>query len=224
MRKKQLNGTKRSKKRFILLFLTGVLIVCGLLFTTTNAYKFAKGYFLFKTNQVDASSSISQVEQPLDEESPEEPTEPIDWWPEQGEFMGEIEIPVLDATMPIYHGTDDNELDQGVGHFAQSVLPGDPDNSVLSGHRDTVFRQLGEVGEGDTLIVRTRIGEYTYKIVRERIVDEDDRTVIVSTDDAQLTLTTCYPFDFVGTAPDRYVLEAELMSTTLYPELVDFDS
>ncbi|MDQ0207087.1 class D sortase [Alkalicoccobacillus murimartini] len=224
MRKKQLNGTKRSKKRFILLFLTGVLIVCGLLFTTTNAYKFAKGYFLFKTNQVDASSSISQVEQPLDEESPEEPTEPIDWWPEQGEFMGEIEIPVLDATMPIYHGTDDNELDQGVGHFAQSVLPGDPDNSVLSGHRDTVFRQLGEVGEGDTLIVRTRIGEYTYKIFRERIVDEDDRTVIVSTDDAQLTLTTCYPFDFVGTAPDRYVLEAELMSTTLYPELVDFDS
>lgn len=223
MRKNQLNRTKRSKKRFILLFLTGALIICGLLFTTTNAYKFAKGYFLFKTAEVGAQSK-TQIEQPIDEKQPEEPSEPIDWWPEQGELMGELEIPVLEATLPVYHGTDDNELDQGVGHFAQSVLPGDPDNSVLSGHRDTVFRKLGEVGEGDTLIVRTRIGEYTYKIFRERIVDEDDRTVIVSTDDAQLTLTTCYPFDFVGEAPDRYVLEAELVNTTLYPELVDFES
>ena len=223
MRKNQLNRTKRSKKRFILLFLTGALIICGLLFTTTNAYKFAKGYFLFKTAEVGAQSK-TQIAQPIDEKQPEEPSEPIDWWPDQGELMGELEIPSLEATLPVYHGTDDNELDQGVGHFAQSVLPGDPDNSVLSGHRDTVFRKLGEVGEGDTLIVRTRIGEYTYKIFRERIVDEDDRTVIVSTDDAQLTLTTCYPFDFVGEAPDRYVLEAELVNTTLYPELVDFES
>ncbi|MGE6467258.1 class D sortase [Alkalihalobacillus sp. NPDC078480] len=178
---------------------------------------------MFKTDQV-VSAETPQEDNPAAEKPVDEPSEPIDWWPEQGELMGELEIPVLDATLPIYHGTDDNELDQGVGHFAQSVLPGDPDNSVLSGHRDTVFRKLGEVGEGDTLIVRTRIGEYTYKIFRERIVDEDDRTVIVSTEDAQLTLTTCYPFDFVGTAPDRYVLEAELIDTTLYPELVDFES
>ncbi|MFK3939415.1 class D sortase [Alkalihalobacillus sp. NPDC078783] len=220
---RHVNRTKRSNKRFILLFLTVALIAGGLWFTTTNAYKFAKGYFLFKTDQV-VSAETPQEDNPAAEKPVDEPSEPIDWWPEQGELMGELEIPVLDATLPIYHGTDDNELDQGVGHFAQSVLPGDPDNSVLSGHRDTVFRKLGEVGEGDTLIVRTRIGEYTYKIFRERIVDEDDRTVIVSTEDAQLTLTTCYPFDFVGTAPDRYVLEAELIDTTLYPELVDFES
>lgn len=219
---RHINRTKRSNKRFILLFLTAALVVFGLWFSTTNAYKFAKGYFLFKTDQVSAEAPAE--EKPTAEEPVEEPIEPIDWWPEQGELMGEIEIPVLNATLPIYHGTDDNELDQGVGHFAQSVLPGDPDNSVLSGHRDTVFRKLGDVGEGDTLIVRTRIGEYTFKIFRERIVDEDDRTVIVSTEDAQLTLTTCYPFDFVGTAPDRYVLEAELIDTTLYPELVDFES
>ncbi|TSB44972.1 class D sortase [Alkalicoccobacillus porphyridii] len=211
--------TKRLNKRFFLLFFTAALIVFGLWFTTTNAYKFAKGYFLFKTEQVEAqtpSAEKPKVETP-------EPTEPIDWWPEQGELMGELEIPAIKATLPIYHGTDDNELDQGVGHFAQSVLPGDPDNSVLSGHRDTVFRKLGDVGEGDTLIVRTKIGEYTYKIFRQRIVDEDDRTVIVSTEEAQLTLTTCYPFEFVGSAPDRYVLEAELIDTTLYSELADFD-
>lgn len=221
MRSRAEKGTKRLNKRFFLLFFTALLIVFGLWFTTTNAYKFAKGYFLFKTEQVTAQEPTDV--QPEESEPVDEPTVPIDWWPTQGELMGELEIPTLSATLPIYHGTDDNELDQGIGHFAQSVLPGDPDNSVLSGHRDTVFRKLGEVGEGDTLIVRTKIGEYTYKIFRERIVDADDRTVIVSTDEAQLTLTTCYPFDFVGSAPDRYVLEAELIDTTLYSELAVFE-
>lgn len=94
-------------------------------------------------------------------------------------------------------------------------MPGEADNSVLSGHRDTVFRRLGEVGKGDELIVTTSAGEFTYKIYKVRIVDKDDRTVIVPKPRATLTVSTCYPFHFIGSAPERYVLVAYLVSEKL---------
>ncbi len=100
----------------------------------------------------------------------------------------------------------------GVGHYAGSVLPGEADNCVLSGHRDTVFRRLGEVGQGDILIVRTSAGTFTYKVRKVRIVDADDRTVIVPKPKATLTVSTCYPFRYVGPAPQRYVLVANLIN------------
>lgn len=131
--------------------------------------------------------------------------------PEIGDEIGELAIPKLKAVLPIFHGTDEDELAKGVGHFADSVLPGEKDNSVLSGHRDTVFRKLGEVGVGDELIVTTEAGEFTYKVRKVRIVDAVDRTVIVPKPRATLTVSTCYPFDFVGSAPERYILEAYLV-------------
>lgn len=98
-----------------------------------------------------------------------------------------------------------------MGHFIQSVLPGEQDNSVLSGHRDTVFREIGDLLIGDLLIVETSAGIFTYEVTGTRIVDKDDQTVIVPTDHAVLTLTTCYPFRYVGPAPDRYIVSADLL-------------
>ncbi len=132
-------------------------------------------------------------------------------YPEDGETFGELIIPKISATLPIVEGTDEDELEKGVGHYADSVLPGENDNSVLSGHRDTVFRKLGEVGVGDELIVKTTAGEFTYKVHKVRIVDADDRTVIVPKPRPTLTVTTCYPFNFIGDAPERYILVANLV-------------
>ncbi|MFJ7993930.1 processed acidic surface protein [Peribacillus frigoritolerans] len=109
--------------------------------------------------------------------------------------------------------TDEDELEKGVGHYAGSVLPGEKDNSVLSGHRDTIFRDLGEVGEGDLLIAKTEAGTFTYKVRKVRIVDAEDRTVIVPKPKATLTVTTCYPFSYIGSAPERYVLVADLLKS-----------
>ncbi|WP_071461320.1 class D sortase [Bacillus massilinigeriensis] len=136
--------------------------------------------------------------------------------PAEGEMMGELSIPKINATLPIYHGTDEDELEKGVGHYAGSVLPGEKDNSVLSGHRDTVFRKLGEVGKGDLLVVKTNAGEFTYKVRKVRIVDADDRTVIVPKPRATLTVTTCYPFSYIGDAPERYILVADLTEQKLH--------
>jgi len=104
-------------------------------------------------------------------------------------------------------------LYHGVGHFTQSVLPGEEDNCVLSGHRDTVFSGLGKMKLGDQLIVQTSAGTFTYEVSGIRIVDKDDRTVIVPTDHAVLTLTTCYPFIFFGDAPQRYIISADIVKS-----------
>ena len=132
----------------------------------------------------------------------------------RGDLLGTITIPSLHSVIPIYEGTEDSELKHGVGHFIGSVLPGVKDNSVLAGHRDSVFSQLGRLKLGELLIVRTVDGRFIYKISRFRIVDGNDRTVIVPTKTAVLTLSTCYPFRFFGNAPQRYIVSANLVKTT----------
>ncbi len=131
-----------------------------------------------------------------------------------GDYLGTISIPALDKTLPIYEGTGDAQLKMGVGHFEGSVLPGVQDNSVLAGHRDSVFSNLGRLKLGDQLIITTSAGKFTYKIFGFRIVKADDRTVIVPTKTAVLTLSTCYPFRYIGNAPKRYIVSANLIPQT----------
>jgi len=129
--------------------------------------------------------------------------------PAVGDPVGTLLIPALDQSLPIVEGTGNDELRDGVGHYAQSVLPGEVDNCVLSAHRDTYFSGLEALKIGDQLIVQTSAGTFAYEIGGVRIVDKDDRTVIVPTDHAVLTLSTCYPFNYVGSAPDRYIISAD---------------
>jgi sortase A len=131
--------------------------------------------------------------------------------PKTGDEIGSLSIPALNQNWPIIEGTEEEELAKGVGHFSDSVLPGVYDNCVLSGHRDTVFSEIGKLKIEDKLIVETSAGVFTYKISNIRIVDKDDRTVIVPTTHAVLTITTCYPFNFLGSAPKRYILVANLV-------------
>lgn len=200
----------RRSNRLLLLSLSILLIVFGLWFGGTNAYAYLKGYWLSQTGQVDAADYKAE---PVVKEQPKEQKPLYSKRPEKGENIGELIIPKLEAKLPIIHGTDEDELEKGVGHFAGSVLPGEKDNSILSGHRDTVFRKLGEVGVGDLLIVQTTAGEFTYKVKKVRIVDKDDPTVIVPKPNATLTVSTCYPFHFIGASPERYILVADLIAS-----------
>lgn len=133
-------------------------------------------------------------------------------YPSQGDVIGSLMMPTIELELPIIQGTGTDDLKKGVGHFLQSVLPGEEDNCVLSGHRDTVFAKLGELMIGDQVILHTSAGTFTYEVSGTRIVDKDDKTVIVPTDHAVLTLTTCYPFRYIGPAPDRYIVSADLVT------------
>jgi sortase A len=131
--------------------------------------------------------------------------------PKVGDVIGTLSIPKIKKTINIIEGTGTKELKLGAGHYVGSVLPGVSDNSVLAGHRDSVFRNLGELKIGDLMTVRTSYGTFVYEVHKIRIVQANDRTVIVPTQDAILTLSTCYPFRFVGNAPKRYIVQAGLV-------------
>ncbi|MDW2878212.1 MULTISPECIES: class D sortase [Bacillaceae] len=150
---------------------------------------------------------IKEAALPSKERPAEKPIIPVF---KTGDIIGILEIPALKAELPIIEGTDEEELEKGVGHYAGTVFPGQKDQILLSGHRDTVFRKIGELKMGDELVVKMPYGDFTYEIIESFIVDADDTTVIKPTAPEEiLTLSTCYPFYFVGSAPERYILTAK---------------
>jgi sortase A len=131
--------------------------------------------------------------------------------PKVGQIIGTLTIPRIKSSLPIIEGTGAKELKRGVGHYVGSVIPGVSDNSVLAGHRDSVFRKLGQVKIGDLITVKNDYGSFVFEVHKIRIVKANDRTVIVPTTDAILTLSTCYPFRYIGNAPNRYIVQAGLV-------------
>ncbi|NTU26982.1 sortase [Bacillus tequilensis] len=127
--------------------------------------------------------------------------------PETGQASGILEIPKINAELPIVEGTDADDLEKGVGHYKDSYYPDENGQIVLSGHRDTVFRRTGELERGDRLRILLPYGDFTYEIVNSKIVDKDDTSIItLQHEQEELILTTCYPFSYVGNAPKRYII------------------
>lgn len=151
-------------------------------------------------------------------EPPEESLAVYDPYPEPGDKVGTITLESLGISWPIIEGTEEAQLSLGVGHYIGSVLPGVIDNSILSGHRSTVFARLGELEKGDRVLVETSVGTFVYVITRFEVVDRDDQTVIQPSDDPILTLTTCYPFGNIGNTTEAYIVTAELVSSTFKNE------
>jgi len=136
-------------------------------------------------------------------------------YPAEGKNIGSISIPALKRKISLYNGTRNSELSKGAGHFIQSALPGEEENCVISGHSQTVFRKLDTLKCGDLIIVQTSAGKFTYEISKMQIVKEDDKTVIVTIDHGALTLTTCYPFNYIGDQSYRYIVTADLVKSEL---------
>jgi sortase A len=129
--------------------------------------------------------------------------------PAMGDVIGLLIFPSISKELPIIEGTDEDDLEKGVGHFKGSSYPNEKGQIVLSGHRDTVFRRLGELKLEDILIIELSYGTFFYKIVSTEIVDADDRNIItLQKKEEILILTTCYPFSFIGNAPQRYIITA----------------
>lgn len=130
--------------------------------------------------------------------------------PETGDASGLLLIPKIGAELAIIEGTDPEDLEKGVGHYKGSFYPEENGQIVLSGHRDTVFRKAGELELGDILTMKMPYGEYSYEIIQTKIVSADDTSVItLQKDEEELILTTCYPFGYLGNAPDRYIMYAK---------------
>jgi len=119
-----------------------------------------------------------------------------------------LKIARLGLTVPVLEGTDDRLLDVGVGHIPDTALPGEPGNIAIAGHRDGFFRSLKDVRAGDVIELTTRDGPSAYVVEGTWIVQPDDVSVLDPTTAPSITLVTCYPFYFVGSAPQRFIVRA----------------
>lgn len=183
-----------------------LFIVVGLGFVGVAVYQLWDGHQAQKQSIVQAKEKIDNGIELKDDKTLEEAVE--EYTAEYEEAFATLEIPKLGKTLPIVEGTDPDALKKGVGHLSNSMYPGQNEQILLSGHRDTVFRNFGELELGDTFIVEMPYGEFTYEIRDTEIVPEDDTTVIREMGEEVLVVTTCYPFHYVGNAPERFVAYA----------------
>jgi sortase A len=131
-----------------------------------------------------------------------------------GSVIGSLDIPRLRLSAMIAEGDDDATLSMAIGHLSDTPLPWHEGNSALAGHRDTFFRPLQHIRIGDELRVSTVRGDFRYQVRETMVVGPDDVWVLDPTDRPMLTLITCYPFNYVGKAPRRFIVRAERTSTS----------
>jgi sortase A len=124
------------------------------------------------------------------------------------ETLAVLRIPKITLEVPVLEGTADWTLNRAVGHIEDTALPGAPGNVGIAGHRDGFFRGLKDVVAGDTLELETPKGNDRYRIERIWIVQPEDVSVLDPTSSDAITLVTCYPFYFIGSAPQRYIVRA----------------
>ena len=130
--------------------------------------------------------------------------------PATGAPMGRIEIPRLGVSAVIRAGSDARTLRLAVGYIPGTALPGEDGNIGLAAHRDTFFRRLRDIRADDEIRLVTPAGTYTYTVERTNIVRPQDTWVLNRTPQPALTLVTCYPFTYVGSAPQRFIVRAAL--------------
>jgi len=156
--------------------------------------------------------------------------------PAHGSLIGRLEIPRLNLSAMVREGVDGNTLSKAVGHVPSTALPGQVGNFAIAAHRDTLFRALKDIQQGDQVTFQTPDENYTYRIISMRIVrpsevavlrpdgglrpaaahlqEVSDRTPNAPDPRKVITMITCYPFYYVGSAPKRFIVQGELVSTS----------
>jgi sortase A len=127
-----------------------------------------------------------------------------------GDALARLSIPRLDKQMLVVSGTSKRQLRKGPGHLTGTAAPGSLGNCVIAGHRDTHFRMLKDVVLGDEIVLENGAGRFHYTVVKTSIVSPKDTRSLKPTEAAVLNLITCYPFYYLGPAPKRFVVQAEL--------------
>ena len=133
-------------------------------------------------------------------------------------LVGKIEIPRLGVNALVREGTGSTTLRVAAGHIPGTALPGDKGNVAVAAHRDSLFRGLKDVRKGDSVIFQTESGQHLYRVDSMSIVDPDDVAVLKAGAQPELTLVTCYPFTWIGSAPQRFIVKArEVLSESSCP-------
>jgi sortase A len=174
----------------------------------------ALGYcaFVLVSAQLAQSQGNRALEQAWKEGSPGEGGFPTDH--PEGSLVGRMEIRRIHLSAVVFEGTSDFTLARGVGHMTSSGSLGKRGNIVFAGHRDTFFRELRKARKGDEIVITGSQGQFWYRVNSLFIVSPDQVEVLRPGAGESLTLITCYPFSYLGSAPQRYIVRAEKMEAS----------
>jgi sortase A len=142
---------------------------------------------------------------------------------QSGEAFAKLIIPRLNAELYVVEGDEASQLRRGPGHVPGTVMPGQDGNCIIAGHRDTHFRVLKDIRTGDEIVLETKEGQYTYLVKATQVVSPSNTASLKPTRDAELHLITCYPFYYLGSAPKRFVVQAELRDGSTSPAVAASD-
>jgi len=129
--------------------------------------------------------------------------------PKLGALFGELQIPRLNLDTIVVQGDDSSILRSGAGHIPYTAMPDDPGGNVaIAAHRDSYFRPLRLIRPDDLIVIKTPAGVHRYRVQSIRVTRPGDIALLDNTGQRTLTLVTCYPFYYVGSAPDRFIVRA----------------
>lgn len=189
-------------------WLNRVLVVLGVVCLVFYSVATVRTWHYQRQAKADVERMVAVTHPPEAVERPINVFKP----PAIGELIGRVDIPRLKLSAAVAEGDDDKTLGKAVGHLPDTPLPWHRRGNVaLAAHRDGLFRRLEHIRVEDDVVMVTPRGEYHYRVKRTRIVNPNDVWVIKPTTAPTLTLITCYPFSFVGNAPQRFVVQAELI-------------
>ncbi|MFZ1086444.1 MAG: class D sortase [Terracidiphilus sp.] len=177
-----------------ILMLSGVLAITFVALTVLNAKQF----------QNDASHKLDIQIQAAGLQTPIRTRNVV----KEGDVLGRIEVPRIGISVIVLQGTTSKTLRLGVGHIDGTALPGESGNIGIAGHRDTFFRGLKDIHREDEILLQTATGIARYEVDWIQITNPSDHGIVSLTSESGLTLVTCYPFHFIGAAPERFVVHA----------------
>jgi len=228
----------RKRGRDVLKWVQRLLLLCGLVlvgvygaariesFIASRAAlkKFATQETELDTNNKSGDETVSSGTEPSLSDSMNSTGVDFSRWDERrvraykqnigkqsGVPLAVLRIPKIQLEVPLFEGTDDFTLNHAVGRIVGTARPGEPGNIGIAGHRDGLFRGLKDVSVGDAIELKTLQGTDTYIVDEIQIVKPENVEVLQSRPVSSLTLVTCYPFYFFGSAPQRYIVKASLL-------------
>lgn len=128
------------------------------------------------------------------------------------DVIGKLTIDSIKLDVPIIEGVDESSLENGAVHYSESFLPGKKGNCLILGHRDTVFMSLKNIKKGDEINIDTSSEKFTYVVDEVKIIEPDDNIIFKNYEESTLSLLTCYPFYYIGNAPQRFLVVAKIKS------------
>lgn len=207
IRKESLRCLLRWTRRLLLAGAISLLSYCGFVLGDAWIFQKRESRNLERRLQQERAASTPPTASPtLPQEPPAVAADGL---------IGRIEISRLDLSAVVFEGVDKITLRRAVGHIPGTALPGQIGNVGIAGHRDTFFRPLRDIHRDDIITLTTLRGEYRYRVVSLRIVTPDTVSVLDPTGGEILTLVTCHPFYFVGSAPNRFIVRAERVAGSL---------